>query len=313
MIYLFLIFFILAAGYFALHHRGIQYALKEADLQLLEIKKDLSQNQILHMALPDKDLEHLMHSFNELLEDMQRERQNYEKRERAFQRQIEDISHDLRTPLTVILGYLKFIRKSDYMTQMPKELKEDLKIIERKARSMETLVTEFYDFSQLISREYKFILQQTDLCRILREALLDNYQILEQSHLSITSTLPNHPVMVLGDCRGLERIFSNLFQNTGRYANSFLHIQLEEYREKSRVTVTFTNDTKKPLPQDISHLFERFYMQESVRNQESTGLGLTIAKSLAEAMQGTLIAEARSSTILRLILTLPAFPAEMPQ
>lgn len=303
MIYLFFIFCLSAAGYFALRRRNIKYALREAELQLQEVKKDLSQNQILHLALPDRDLERLMHSFNEFLEEAQKERQNYERREREFQQQIEDISHDLRTPLTVILGYLKFMKQSESITQMPKELLEDLEIIQRKANSMETLVNEFYDFSRIISRNYESDLQQTDLGRILRESLLDNYQILEQSHLTITSTLPDHPVMVLGDRRALERIFANLFQNAGRYADNFLDIQLEEQRENSRVIITFTNDTKNALPRDISHLFERFYRPGFVGNQESTGLGLTIAKSLTEAMQGTLIAEAEDDNVLCFTLT----------
>ena len=103
MIYLLFALPLLAAGFFALRCHLIKHALKETRRELLEIQKDLSQNQILHLAAPDQDLEKLLHAVNYMLEELRRERLNYEKREKEFQRQIEQISHDLRTPLTVIV------------------------------------------------------------------------------------------------------------------------------------------------------------------------------------------------------------------
>lgn len=283
MIYLLFAFLIFAAGFFALRCHLIKHALKEARRELLEIQKDLSQNQILHLASPDQDLEKLLHAVNDMLEELRRERLNYEKREKEFQRQIEQISHDLRTPLTVILGYLKFLKQAE-----PSETAEILEIIERKSHAMEHLVSQFYDFSRLSSHDYKIELQQTDVCRILREALLDNYQILEQAQITVAQTLPKHPVLTLGDPQALERIFANLFQNTCRYGTGFLKISFEEQPENIRIQ--FANGTETLTPEDIPHLFERFYMQDSARTGSGTGLGLTIAKSLAEAMHGSLTA-----------------------
>ena len=84
----------------------LKKAMKEANREFQDILKDIQQNQILHMAMPDKELENMAQSVNQALEQIRTERQEYEKRERAFQSEIENISHDLRTPLTVILGYL---------------------------------------------------------------------------------------------------------------------------------------------------------------------------------------------------------------
>ena len=286
MIYVFCMAGIIAGGYFALRYFSIKRALRDADLELQEIRKDLTQNQILHLSAPDKDLEQFIHSINHALEDMKKERQSCQKREKVFQQQMENISHDLRTPLTVILGYLKYIRSKE---SQPKHLEETLETIERKARAMEKLVSQFYDISRLASQDYELSIQRLDVCRLLREALTDNYQTLAQKDLKIETHLPNHPVFTHGDTQALERIFSNLLQNAGRYALTFFRAELLEYPGKA--CIRFTNDSSKLAPQDIPHLFERFYMQDAARSQSGTGLGLTIAKSLAEAMGGALTAE----------------------
>lgn len=151
-------------------------------------------------------MEQFIHSINNALENLKKERQSYQKREKEFQQQMENISHDLRTPLTVILGYLKYIKSKENQTE---SLEETLEIMERKARAMEKLVSQFYDITRLVSQDYELTIQELDICRMLREAFPDNYQALAQ-HLEIKTHLPNHPVLACADAKALERIFSNL-------------------------------------------------------------------------------------------------------
>ncbi len=289
MMYWFLVSAIIIGGYFALRYFLIKHALREVNEELQDIYKDMAQNQILHLPMPDRDLERLMLSMNAALEEVRKERQSYEKREKEFQEQIENISHDLRTPLTVILGYIRLMKKSKRERDLGQDQIESLEIIERKARSMEKLVTQFYAYSRLRAQDCQLIIHEVDVCRILRESIIDNYQILEKAQLKVDSRLPEHPVMVQAEASALERIFSNLFQNAGRYADSFLDIQIKESGEKTLITLV--NDTDKISEEEISHLFDRFYVQDDARNQDGTGLGLTVARSLAEAMDGTLTAE----------------------
>jgi signal transduction histidine kinase len=129
-------------------------------------------------------------------------------------------------------------------------------------------------------------MSNVDISRILRESLMGNYQVLEQSHLAIEADIPEHPIWVMGEDSAIERIFHNLLQNAGRYAISFLRISIKE--DKDDVSISFINDTNILSENDIPHLFDRLYMQDSSRNQGGTGLGLTIAKTLAEEMGGTL-------------------------
>lgn len=275
------------AAYFAIRLYLLKRALKETSDQLQDIQKDLKQNQVLHLPLPDHDLENLMSSINCSLDAIRNERKDYAKRESEFQSEIEAISHDLRTPLTVILGYLGFLQKQ--RLSLTTEQKEMLDIIERKARSMETLISQFYDYSRLNANDYEISIEEIDVGRTLREVFAENCIMLERAALKVKTDFPNHPVWVEGDATALERIFSNLFQNAGRYANHFLNISIQE--SGTSVQIVFENDTQKTNADNIPYLFDRFYMADTSRNKGGTGLGLTIAKCLAEEMAGSLTAD----------------------
>ncbi len=276
------------------------YAFHKLTKEVKEVRQDLTQNQILHLPLPNRHLAGLISEFNYTLEDIQKERQKYEKREKEFQKQIENISHDLRTPLTVILGYLKFVKNKNYAAQ-DEELREILDIIELKGETMKNLVSQFYEFSRLNAGDYTIKPDRVDVSRILRESLLGNCQILEGTSLDINIDLPEHPVWAVADAAALERIFLNLLQNAGRYAHTYLNIRLSE-TEKD-IAVFFDNDAEELSQEAFSRLFDRFYTQDISRNQGGTGLGLTVAKSLAESMGGTLeahLGEGRISFELRM-------------
>lgn len=275
------------AAYFAIRFYLLKKALKETSEQLQVIQKDLKQNQVLHLPLPDHDLEALMSSINCTLDAIRSERKDYAKRESEFQAEIEAISHDLRTPLTVILGYLGFLQKQ--RLSLTADQKEMLDIIERKARSMETLISQFYDYSRLNANDYEIKIEEIDVGRTLREVFAGNCMMLEKAALQVKTDFPNHPVWVEGEATALERIFSNLFQNAGRYANHFLNISIQE--NGTSVQIIFENDTLKANADKIPHLFDRFYMADTSRNKGGTGLGLTIAKCLAEEMAGSLTAD----------------------
>lgn len=289
MLYLILIAVIIAGGYFAFRYITVVAAIREMNKELQDIQKDLTQNQMLHLPAPNGHLGEMICSFNAILEKIRKEQQKYEKQEKELKKQIENISHDLRTPLTVILGYLKFIKDPDEKAMTGRELKESLEIIERKAESMKTLVTQFYDFSRLNADDYKLTLERVDVSRVLRETLMGNFQMLESAHLEVEAELPEHPVWAAGDTVALERIFSNLLQNAGRYAKSFLCIRFQE--DNGYAVVSFLNDTELISEKDVPHLFDRFYMQDDSRNQGGTGLGLTVARALAGEMKAELEAD----------------------
>ena len=282
-----LVFALIIGGFFAFRYFSLLYAMKKTEEEIREIQQDLTQNQMLHLPVPSLALGRLLGAFNKVLGEIREERMDYERREKAFQKQIENISHDLRTPLTVILGYLKMLKKHPQagISQDP-ELADTLGILEQKAERMNALVNQFYEYSRLCAGDFEMEMEKTDLSRVLRESLMENFRILEEAHLKVEADLPSHPLWIMGNQPALERIFLNMFQNGGRYAESIFQIAVKE--ENQEIFISFTNDTKKLSPEDLPRLFDRFYIQDSARSQGGTGLGLTVARSLAEEMGGTL-------------------------
>ena len=279
-----------AAGYFAFRYAALIRALKQLQKDMEEIRQDLSQNQILRLPTPNRHLRELLCSLNAVLEDIRRERQSYEKREKSFRKQIENISHDLRTPLTVILGYLKLFQSSRRENlEADGDLADTIRTLEQKAETMKNLVAQFYDYSRLTASDYVLTPEKTDAARLLRESLMGSYALLEQASIHVEAELPEHPIWVLADPTALERIFQNLFQNAARYTRKDFRLSVRE-NDDATISFLFTNDTEKLTAEDIPHLFDRFYMQDSSRNQGGTGLGLTVARALAEEMGGTLTA-----------------------
>lgn len=272
--------------YFAFRYFILLSSLRKIREDLKEIQKDFSQNQMLFLPAPNQDLGELVSSINEFLEKIQKERNQYEKREREFQKQIENISHDLRTPLTVILGNIKIIKKSSTSSFLSPDVKETIEIIENKGESMKKLIGQFYDYSRLNSSDFVLKTRPADAARLLRETLMGNYQVLAQANIDVQADIPDKPIWVLADDTALERIYENLLQNTGRYAASFLHIAIQQ--AETDVCISFQNDTELLTGEDLPRLFDRFYMQDAARSQGGTGLGLTVAKLLAEQMGGEL-------------------------
>lgn len=275
----------LAAAYFAVRFFLLRRSLRMVAAELKAIAQNLEENRVLKLEAADRDLEEFLAEINRALSEIRREKNEFARREQEFKKQIENISHDLRTPLTSILGYLKLMD----VQNMPEEERESLDTVRRKAEALSRLIGQFYDYSRVTSEDYLPELKEMDLGRLLRETVLDSWREIEERQLEFTFHIPEGPVMIWGNENGAERIIRNLLQNAGRYAGYFLEITLREGAD--RVVMTFENDVSDFTQEDADRLFQRFYVKDPSRNEQGTGLGLTIAKTLAEKMGGDMRAE----------------------
>lgn len=270
--------------------RGVQ----DLGRELALVSQQPEENRIVKMSVPQRDLEELGSILNHILEQMQKERISFEKREREFQKQLEDLSHDLRTPLTAIQGYLKLIDQK----KLGREEQEYLEVLERRAHSLSHLIDQFYEFSALLSGDYSLELCRTDLGCICREQVLGSFARLEEAGIEVSVQIPDRPVWILADENALSRIIGNLLQNAVRYAKKHLAIEIQESRisdGESRVTLIFANDAEPLAAETVSRMFDRFYTGSQTRNQGGTGLGLAISRRLAEQMGGSMSVEARET------------------
>lgn len=274
---------------FCMLKRGI----RDLNREILEISEQLETNRIVKLSVPQRDLEELGIVLNHTLEQVQKERISYEKREREFQKQLEDLSHDLRTPLTAIQGYIKLMKQEKPDREKGQEY---LEVIDRRARSLRYLIDQFYEFSTLLSGDYKIELRQTDLGRICREQLLGSFARLEEAGIKVSVQIPDRPVWVLADENALSRIIGNLLQNAVRYAEEFLEVEIKETRvseTESRIILICANDAQHMEAEAVSRMFDRFYTGSQARSGGGTGLGLAISRRLAEQMGGVMTVEAR--------------------
>ena len=278
-----------AAAFLALRLLLLHRALGEMNRELQDITDKVEENRILKLPVPDGSLEELMVTINGNLQELRKEHLAYQEKERKLKEQIEHISHDLRTPLTAIIGYLKILDEE----KLDREEREYLAIAIKKAYTLSHLIEQFYELSKVTAEDFQIRTEKTDAARILRECVLEQYALFEKEEKRLELESPDTPVMLFGDSEALERIFTNLLQNGIRYAKEELQItfRLEESECRSAVFF-FKNEIEEAQKADNPEkLFERFYMQERARSRGGSGLGLTISRYLTERMGGTLTAE----------------------
>ena len=252
--------------------------LRAARRTLAEVNRE-GGNRRLRLASPDREAEALFAQINELLESMARSDVAHERREKELRQEIANISHDLRTPLTSILGYLQLLRAG---ACTPEEREEYLAVIEGRARALQLLVTGFYDLSRLEAGGYTFECRDVRLDQVLEEQVAAFYYDLTEKkmvpELDVEKSLPP----IYADPYAVGRIYTNLMQNALKHGEGVLRITAR--REGGEVVTRLSNRAPGLLPQDVGHLFDRFFTADRMRTGHDTGLGLAIVRKLAGQM-----------------------------
>lgn len=285
MIYFLLIIISLTAFYLAYRLFLIRRSISRTEEELRSISCAPIENRILKLPFPDRHMEGLLKAINQNLESTRAERLAFQKKELQLKEQVENISHDLRTPLTAILGYLKMVDAQN----LSAEDQEYLNIAIRKSYTLQALVSRFYELTQVTSEDFRLELTPVDVGRLLKETCLDHYELIEKKDLQFQMDLPNAPAIIYGETQALERIFSNMIQNGIRYAKTELSVRVLGSSGSGKIRLIFENDIAPDMEiDDPNRLFDRFYIQEQSRSHGGTGLGLTISKHLTEHMNGTM-------------------------
>lgn len=280
MVWVLLVVIICITAFYMVRFYCLKANLKKAEADLKEIQENPEENRILLLSYPNKEAEAFIRTMNEYIRFSKIERIGYKNRERQLRAQIENISHDLRTPLTAIIGYLDLMEGEG----LSAEDKSNLERAGKKAKTLQSLIGNFYDMSRLEMDDYRMHMEQLDIARFTEETSLLFYQLFEKRGLLVDFAIEEAPLFIMADSAAMERIFNNMLQNALRYAESFLHISV--CRAEDKICLIFENDTSVLNEKDIPHLFDRFYVQENSRTQQSSGLGLTINKLLTDAMGG---------------------------
>ena len=257
-------------------------------LRLYALEKDIrscarqlreDEGARVRMAAPNRAAEDLLSAVNRLLELREADEAEHRRQEHAIRQQISNISHDLRTPLTSILGYLQ-LPEGDSLTA--EERREYLGIVRGRAKALQSLITSFYDLSRLEGGEYPLSREKVDLYHVLSELVAEFYNDFEQSGFDMTVELAPGLPAVTADPAGVLRVFTNLIRNALEHGQKRMSILL--YREGETVVSAFSNDAAGLTREDVEHVFDRFFTADKMRTGQSTGLGLAIVKALVGQM-----------------------------
>lgn len=239
----------------------------------------------LRLAAPNAAAEELMAQINLLLRESEEQRTDFSSRERALRRQIANVSHDLRTPLTSILGYLQLLEQGELSEE---ERQGYLAIIESRAKVLQGLIASFYDLSRLEAGEYPITREKVDLKEVIGTLLAAFYDELE-GKFRVEVDLPEDLPPIWGDRAALERVYTNLIRNALEHGSESLTIRARCIGQE--VETSFTNGGAALKEEDLPRVFDRFFTSDQTRTGRNTGLGLAIVKALTLQMKGRVWAE----------------------
>ncbi|WP_312030840.1 MULTISPECIES: sensor histidine kinase [Bacillaceae] len=252
----------------------------------LKIYNDRKTNKKIHMALLDKDVESLGLEINKLIDLYMSENRKRVRFEREQKQAIANISHDLRTPLTSILGYIQMAEEDDVTAAERKEL---LSIANKRAKRLEMLLKDFFELSIIESTDHQLKSERINLRSITIDVLMSFYDRFYERNMEPTIHIPESDVFIMADESAVTRVIENLISNAISHSDGNIIISLEE--RDFMVALVVKNDAHSLTEQDVDFMFDRFYRADQSRSGKSTGLGLSIVKSFMEKMNGTIMGQ----------------------
>ena len=257
-----------------------------------EIEKAFSEKLITHsntlidISSNDKCMRHLANTINIQLRILRKERQKFQQGDLELKNAVTNISHDLRTPLTAICGYLDLLEKEEKTDAADRYVR----IIKNRTELLEQLTEELFRYSVIIASQEDLKKEPVILNHVLEESIGSFYAVLKAKEITPCITIPDKKIVRALDSSALSRVFSNLLNNAVKYGEGNLTITLTEDGE-----IYFENSAATLTEIQVGKLFDRFYTVSDARN--STGLGLAISKSLVEKMDGKISASYKQNVL----------------
>ncbi|WP_188455129.1 sensor histidine kinase [Virgibacillus oceani] len=240
----------------------------------------------------DRDFERLTKEINNQINEIKLSIAQKRRTENELKQAISSISHDIRTPMTSILGYIQFLELDDIT---PEKRTEYTAIVKNGALRLKVLLEDFFELSIIDSEDFPLRVEQVKLNELVPEVLVGFYEELNKKNIVPSISMPENSAWILADTSAVKRVVENLVTNAIRHSTGNITITLEN--TSSFVVFTVSNPAPLLTEEDLIHLFDRFYKADQVRKGKGTGLGLSIAKGLMQKMDGSLTAELKGSQL----------------
>jgi len=243
-------------------------------------------NMLISISTGDRYVRKLAKELNDTLISLRKQRRCYERGDKELKEAITNISHDLRTPLTAICGYLDLLEREEKSEATERYVEQ----IRNRAQALKALTEELFRYSVITSTP-PLERRRINICRVLEESLVSFYGAMHSKGITPEITIPDKAIYKILDPSALSRIFGNIIGNAVKYSDGDLSVAL-----KDDGTITFSNTASLLSTVEVGRLFDRFYTVDSAKHQ--TGLGLSIAKLLVERMNGNIGAEYVSDKLI---------------
>ena len=247
---------------------------------------DFKTEKKIDVNLINKEVEALAESINRYIEIGNELRLKEIKSKEDLKEMIANISHDLRTPLTSIVGYIQMIKVKSNIDDKNMEY---LRRVENKAKDLEIMLDDFFALSVAQSSEYSLCLEYVNINDIVCDTLVEFYERLEKRNIEPKINLEKVDDIV-ADKKSIVRVIENLMSNVLKYSSNEVAIDLTQ--KDNKVTLSIMNSLEDNKRIDTKKIFDKFYKSsDKSRTTKSTGLGLAIVKTLMEKMNGIITAE----------------------
>lgn len=259
------------------------YVIKQS---IKEIEKSFSKilrtdtNNIIAISSSDKDIKNLTINLNNNLSELRGQKLQYKNGNQELKKIITNISHDLRTPLTAIKGYVDLIEQE----KLSNNQKEYLKVIQKKSNELTELTGQLFEYTKLMDIDVKIKKEECCINEILEETLVSYYSIFKEQNIIPNISICSTKVYKIVNKISIIRVFENILSNVIKYSNGDLKVEMQE-----NGTITFSNKATSLDETTVQKIFDRYFSVENAK--ESTGIGLSIAKQLVELNNGSIKAE----------------------
>ncbi|MEK4282322.1 MULTISPECIES: sensor histidine kinase [unclassified Cytobacillus] len=265
--------------------------IKRAGKQLHELNKGVTEKK-LDLAFFDKDIENLVKEINQQIDVTKQANAEKRRKENELKQAIANISHDIRTPMTSILGYIQFLESDELSSEKKAEYTS---VVKGGALRLKALLEDFFELSIIESADYPLKPEKMVLNHLLLEVLVGFYEQFNQQGVEPALQIPEEEISIIGDVSAVKRVIENLVVNAIKHSKGNISIRLKKL--PAAVQLIISNQVDQLNEQDIHYLFDRFYKGDKTRTEKSTGLGLAIAKSLMTKMRGNLTAHLKENEL----------------
>ncbi len=237
--------------------------------------------------------------LNNILEERRRQFIKLQRAEKANRQLLTDLSHDVRTPLASLVGYLESLD-----SQTAKEEEEYIRVAYRKALDLQELIDMLFQWFKLTSHEQLYQMKDYDINELTREIIIEHIPVLEKKQVSLSVNIPDDEWFIIIDRMAYARIINNLLSNAVKHGKCS-HIEIEISKNEDKALISISNNGIAIPDKDLPFIFERLYKCDFSRTENGNGLGLAIVSELTHAMSGEITVQSIKGGMTTFYLTLP--------